>query len=224
MKIGNILVYLCLLAFYTAIVYYVVRPNKAPVTNNLKPEYWEKPGFKTDTTYLPGKPYPQLVPYRVEVPGKEVVKWDTVPRIVYVPKDTNLSPIKLSKNYGKYPFLVDADFKKDLITLTTEDTSGNVFTNKYPVNYDRFEYRYANNGMSVNPVTPRVEKTKTKFLKYDGTYINYQKDLLNNHDRISAETSVTIKDKLRVGVFGEQYLNNAPIKQQFGFKVGVSLF
>lgn len=221
MNIKNTVIYLIALVAYTAFVIWITRPSAEVVKARLEPEYWEKPGFKTDTTYLPGQPVPYAVPYAVEIPGEKVIIYDTVPRIEY--RDTSGNTIRISENYGKYPFLISGDFAKDGLVLTTEEIDGRITTKNYPTNYDRFKYRYMSSGMSVEAVEP-PKVAKEPFLKYTGTYINYQRDIISKTDRISVDADMTIRNKIKLGVFGEKYLGNTPIPDQVGFKVGVSLF
>lgn len=221
MNIKNTLIYLIGLVIYTGLILYFYRPDAEVVYQRMKPEYWEKPGFKPDTTYLPGKPYPVPQPYEVQIPGKSYTIYDTVPKIVY--RDTSGRDVFISQNYGKYPFLISGDFSKDTVVLTTEETDGRIMTKHYPVNYERFKYRYLNSGMSVSELPP-TKANKDPFFKYSGTWINYQRDVISKNDRLSLDADMTIKNKVKVGVFGEKYLGNSLVPDQVGFKVGVSLF
>lgn len=238
MKLQTIFIYLGI--FLAGLITGMLIPNPFDKPPKYKVPYYERPDWKgTDTVYtrdtlfIP-KPYP------VEVPPHTVIIHDTVPdphilvrmdSLLRVLDSTNKKPeVPISLNYIKqYPKaskLIMASFKEDTISLSLLNIDGKITSNIYPVNYKSNDYLFLNNSLSTAKRKTRAqldEASKTPFIVFDGTYINYKRDFINRADGIDADIGITLKDKLRFKGYGELWING-PQTNSAGLKVGYRLF
>src|SRR5690606_40834367 len=116
------------------------------------------------------------------------------------------------------------DFLKGEISLDLlYPETGEIHRRSYPVNYDRFKYRFLDNKMSAEELSPLAKPSqKEPFIKYNGLHINYERDFISRYNRLSADFGLNIR-KIRIQGFTEVNLNQQnPLIG--GIRVGYKLF
>ena len=131
--------------------------------------------------------------------------------------------------YPKANKLLYLGLTKDTLTLDLLGVNGKIKKEVYPIDASSFKYQYRTNSLFAEEIKTRqsLEKPKKKpIFRYDGTFINYDRDLINQRDRVSATLGFDIK---RIRVSGYTEFDLIPLTPQAnnlraGVKIGYRLF
>jgi len=135
-------------------------------------EYWKKKGFKTDTIFHKSetdwkdwvmKEEQVLKAIGKAIPPKEVQTYPTPynPKIslnirdsliwVYdsLKKKIDSLSVNYITNYPNNPKLIFGKFSKSELSLSFLKPDGNIYREKYPIDYSRYNYTYTEQGIQV---------------------------------------------------------------------------
>jgi hypothetical protein len=208
--------------------------------------YWRREAFKPDTVYSSThytntlKPIkgaeampPQTVIQYLPDPmaGKNFkVEFDTLGMITMIDSIMK-SKVTVDKTYlTQYPTahkIVGGYFSKDTASFDFLSIDGKIKREVYPVDYSLFKYAFRNNSMSAISLSTRERRryTQNKFISYDGTYLNVERDFLNLTNEISLTPSLNIGRFRLSGFAGLPIPSNKEGKQlRAGGRVGYKLF
>lgn len=192
-------------------------------------EYWEHKDFKTDTIHfsleygdiiLP--PYPEYVPPKVvieylpsQIKGIKLEVYDSLILVIDSLKQitTKIDPsfLKLYPNSSK---LIYSNFTEDSLRLDLLTIDGQIRTENYLVNYDRFNYQYRDNqfkALERNFSKDRGDRRENYYnLYFTGGYgfllqkpilgVQFDNSLFHDKFSLSTEAYFTIQEIPRLSL------------------------
>jgi len=168
--------------------------------NDINPKTIYK--YKTDSIYkrkyyellrLHNIKTPPLIVERWLTPEKEIDSVNVIPGYLLVYIKGLQDSLKINQNfvvnYPKAPKLIDFTLKKDSLVITTFDNEARLFTNRYPLYLNNFNYQWYDNDLHRKETSyPGINKTK---LKWNQFYINSGYSLTQSKPLIGFEYNLT---------------------------------
>lgn len=198
----------------------------------IEKEYWEDPNFVPDT--IKGETvYIERDAPKHYVKPKIVIQWKTPEKEFITIECDNDSLLKLVDSLGielasvnksfltQFPNsskLIGGTFELDTFKLDLLDISGNITTQIFPVNYNRFKYTYTNNKLGADKVK---DTGKNKRKLHHSLYVNAGYDIINNMPIISSDYYIRYK-KLQLDIEPRLTIESQPQLQLIG-KLGILL-
>lgn len=149
-------------------------------------EYWENPNFKTDSVKvnvdydkLPKPVYKNYVPPAIVINyidstktlHTSVVQSGELLKVIdSLKNEITLINDKFLKIAPKNPKLLYGEMSFDSLRLDVLNIDGQIYSNRYHVNYDRFSYQWVDGNIKANPVFRKTKPTFTKGLYLYGGY------------------------------------------------------
>ena len=127
-------------------------------------------------------------------------------------------PMKFITYESWAPKLIGLEVTKDHLHLTVLDTTAQLYTLKWPTNYDYYDYHYAKRGL-YRKRTDYVEHVK---IDWKALYVNADYDFINNRPSIFLDYNVDI-NRIRFGSEVRAIARDIE-PMEFRIKIGYRLF
>jgi len=200
------------LAILALVSWFIFKPQSTQIPTAL--EYWQKRGFKTDTTIIKlDYKIPNPI-FKFTVPPAQVYSYNTPVPITGISIKLHDSLIQVIDSLHKHITTINSKYLKqfpnenkilygaftgDSLRLDLLHTDGGIRSDRYGVNYSKFKYQYLNGILHADPIkSDKGKNYSTQLYGYGGydflgkPILGADYNLFKNNWRLKGNSFITI--------------------------------